>query len=95
MTEPNRSSRRIRPGKTLSALMDAAPAHMTLPATKADFDRLVTLAESDLQPTKRGRPTGGVRGAATRTRSIRAPLNLWSRLDQLADAKASLPIKSR
>jgi hypothetical protein len=87
MTEPKRTKHPIRPGKGLSALMDAASKPLRLPTTRADFARIADLAESDLKPTKRGRPARGDNGNQTRTRSIRAPLDVWSRLDQLADAK--------
>lgn len=89
MTEPHRTKTRIKVGPALESLMDAQVGQppMELPKTKADFDRLVAQAESDLTPAPRGRPAKGKSRAATLTRSIRAPVELWERLEHLARAK--------
>ena len=87
MTAKTVTRKRTKVAASLSALMDQAelPAdHNAVPASQADFRRLVALAERDLAPAQRGRPANGVRGAITRTKSIRAPEALWSQVEGLA-----------
>ena len=63
------------------------PLGGAIPKNKADFDRLVVSAERALRPAKRGRPAKGGRGTITRTRSIRAPHELWKQIEALAAAR--------
>lgn len=55
-----------------------------VPASADDFAGMVAAAEADLVPTRRGRPPRGTRSKPTATRSIRAPADLWRRLDAMA-----------
>ena len=63
------------------------PPGSAVPKTKAEFDAMVAEAERDLRPARIGRPRKGTRGAITRTRSIRAPEDLWARVEALAQTK--------
>ena len=76
-------------GPGLTKIMNASghPAGSAIPKTKAEFARLVATAETELRPARQGRPPTGQRRASTRTRSIRAPVALWKRLDSVAKSK--------